>query len=159
MSYVSQQMPPASGEIAMSRDRYNMMRFSVGGLGLAFIGVVLFLLFSQPKVAPPPPPNDALIEEPLDIALPPDVVNKLTNVYDIQTVVFIDRNSRIRVTGPDGKSLDVCADLQGTEIVERPGRSCGLNGINLLAVNQIHVLYHNPGGGCTSAGGRLVCKR
>lgn len=157
MSHVNQQMHPSSGAIAISRDRYNVMRFWVWGLGVALIGIILFLLFNQPKLAPPPPPpNDAWIEEPLGITLPPDVVTKL-KAAEIETIILVDRNRRIRVTGPDGRSKDVCADFQGTKIVERTPGACRLNGIKPLAFNQIHLLYHNPGGGCTSAGGKLSC--
>lgn len=156
MSYISQQMPAASGEIAVSRDRYKLMRFFVWGLSLAFIAVVLVLLFSQPKVAPPPPPNDAWIEEQLDIKLPPDVVTTLKNA-DIKIMVIIDKKSRIRVMGPDGKTLDVCADLQGTRIVERPGKSCGLRGHTVDSVNPIAVFGLNLHGTCASAGGKMAC--
>lgn len=156
MSYVSQKAHPSSGEIAISTERYNVMRFSVGGLVVALIGVVLILLFNQPKVAPPPPPNDAWIEEQLDIKLPPDVVTTLKNA-DITTMVIIDKKSRIRVMGPDGKNLDVCADLQGTRIVERPGKSCGLRGHTLITENQITQTGYNLHGTCTSAGGKVAC--
>lgn len=156
MSYVSQQVSTASGDIAMSRGRYNMMRFSVGGLVLA-LGVVLFLLFNQPGVAPPAlAPNDAWSEEQLNITLPPDVVTTLKNV-GITTMVLIDKESRIHVMGPDGKNRDVCADLQGTQIVERPGKSCDLKGITPLTEIQIKHFAHNPHGDCTSAGGKVSC--
>ena len=156
MSYVSQKAHPSSGEIIISTDRYNTMRFSIGGLVVAVIGVVLILLFSQPKVAPPPPPNDAWIEEQLDLKLPPDVVTTLKNA-DITTMVIIDKKSRLRVLGPDGKNLDVCADIQGTRIVERPGKSCGLKGITPLTEIQINHFAHNPHGSCTSGGGKVSC--
>lgn len=156
MSYVSQPMPAASGETTVSRDRYNMMRFLVGGLGLAFIAVVLVLLFNQPKVVPPPPPNDAWIEEQLDIKLSPETVTTLKNA-DITTLVIIDKKSRIRVTGPDGKNLDVCADLQGTRIVERPGKSCGLKGHTLVTEIQITHTGFNLHGNCTSGGAKVAC--
>lgn len=55
MSYSSEQTHTSSGKMTIRRDRYNMMRFSVIALGLALIVAVLFLLFNQPKVAPPPP--------------------------------------------------------------------------------------------------------
>jgi len=157
MSHVNQQMHPSSGETAISRDRYNVMRFWIWGLGVALIGIVLFMVFSQPKLAPPPlPPNEAWREDDLDFTLPSDVVTKL-RAKEIETLILVGKDRHIRVTGPDLKRQVVCADIKGTEIVERTPGACRLNGIKPLAFNLIHLLYHNPGGGCTSAGGKLSC--
>lgn len=157
MSHINQQMHPSSRETSISRDRYNFMRFSVGALGVALIGIVLFLLFNQPELAPlPPPPNEAWREDDLEFGLPDDVVTKL-RAKDIETIILVGKDRHIRVTGPDLKRQVVCADIKGTEIVERTPGACGLDNIKLLALNQIHLLYHNPTGGCTSAGGKLSC--
>lgn len=155
MSYASEQTHASSGGVAISKDRYNVMRVSAAGLGLALI-IVLFLLFNQPKVAPPLPlPEEVWIDEPLGITVPADVVDKLKNVHRVNTVVYISDEGKIRVTGPDGTKRDICADFRGSEIVERPGKSCGLKGITPRHFLQILYFTYNPG--CASAGGNLGC--
>lgn len=155
MSNVPEQMHTSSGQAGISRERYNMMRFSAIGLGLGLI-VAVFVLFNQPKVPLPPPlPEEVWIEERLPITVPSDVVQTLKDI-GIGKVVYINNKGQIRVTRPDGTPVDVCADLRGSEIVERLGKSCGLKGITPRHFLQILYFTHNPGD-CASAGGNLGC--
>lgn len=158
MNYASEPAHTPIGEAPISRDRYNKMRFSVIGLGLALIAAVLYPLFDQPEVVPlPPVPEEVWMEGSLNIAPRAEDVDRLEDVFGIHTALYINGKSQIWVTKPDGTPRAVCADLKAGEIVQRPppAPGCGLNGITPRYFQQILYFAYNPG--CTSAGGKLSC--